>query len=412
MKIAIMGCGTVGMGVFNIIEHSPDVLLRGSRGEALSVKYVLDIKTFEEPEITAKQIRDIDILVNDPEIDLVVETMGGLHPAFEFCMKCLEHGKSVVTSNKLLVSVKGEELFDAAKAHNAAFRFGAAVCGGMPVLRTLFYGMAANELKGFTGILNGTSNFVLTKMFRDRMVYADALRLAQERGYAEKDPTDDIEGFDAARKTAILCSVCFGRHFTPDEIHTEGISAVTKADAAYVSGMQCKIKLLGFGKRLPDGSVAAGVSPAVISCGDQIAGADGVMNAVRLSGSNVGDLTLFGAGAGREATASAVVADILNTVRCPGFDAAYYWGKGENTGVSYLEKETLRFYVRGCAEDKNAAKAAIESALGEVTFLTRENAPENELAFVTEKAPFPALSAKIDGIEGLDVGVKIRVYEK
>ena len=412
MKIAIMGCGTVGAGVFDIFQHHTQVLQRGSHGETVTVKYILDIKEFEDPEIRALQVRDIDIIANDPEIGLVVETMGGLHPAFDFCIRCLEKGKSVVTSNKLLVAAKGEDLFAAAKAHNAAFRFGASVCGGIPVIRTLFYGLAANELEGFIGILNGTSNFVLTKMFRDKMTYADALKLAQDNGYAEKDPTDDIEGFDAARKTAILCSVCFGRHIYPEQVHTEGISAITAADAAYVSGMGAKIKLLGFGGRLPYGRIAAGVAPAVIRCGDALADADGVMNGVKLFGSKVGEVMLFGPGAGRDATASAVAADVLDCARCPGFDSAYYWENGDGGNVIYLEEDYVSFYVRGRAADKKGAAERIKRRYPLVRFLIRDNAPEDELAFVTGPEQYLRHNELLSGIDGFTPEIQIRIYKE
>ena len=409
MKIAIMGCGTVGAGVFDIIQHSPYVLGRGAAGKKISVKYVLDIKEFKDPEISALQIRDVDIIANDPEVELVVETMGGLHPAFDFCMKCLEKGKSVVTSNKLLVAAKGLELFAAAKAHNAAFRFGASVCGGIPVIRTLFYGMAANELEGFVGILNGTSNFVLTKMFRDHLSFEDALKQAQEKGYAEKDPTDDIEGFDAARKTAILCSVCFGRHVYPEQIHTEGISAITQADAAYAGTLNSKIKLLGFAGRLPYGQIAAGVAPAMIACDNPVAGVDGVLNAVRLFGNKVNEIMLTGPGAGREATASAVVADILDCARTPGFDPAYYWDREASDCVHYLEQDYVTFYVRGTAENKESVFGRIQRSIPGSRLLTRENAPENELAFITGYQWYGVLCEQLEHIEGFELAVKIRM---
>ena len=383
MKIAIMGCGTVGAGVFDIIQHSPDVLFRGSRGEKCEVKYVLDIKEFEDPEISAAQVRDIDIIANDPEISLVVETMGGLHPAFEFCMKCLEKGKSVVTSNKLLVSAKAPELFAAAKAHNAAFRFGASVCGGIPVIRTMFYGLAANDITGFAGILNGTSNFVLTKMIKDGMPFAEALKLAQEKGYAEKDPTDDIEGFDAARKTAILCSVISGRHVYPEQIRTTGITAVESADVEYVNQIGAKIKLIGFGKKDETGGLFASVAPAVVLAEDPLAAVEGVFNAVKVYGSRVGEVMFYGPGAGRNATASAVVADILDCVRCPGFDSAYYWENGAENGVLYNEGYSFRFYVRLTSDDKNGAVAALRAQFPDMILLHKENAPGTEVALIT-----------------------------
>ena len=411
MKIAIMGCGTVGSGVYEIIKEKPETLLRGAAGEPLSVKYILDIKTFDDPEKTAIRITDIDILVNDPEVELAVEAMGGVHPAFDFCMKCLNAGKSVVTSNKQLVAQKGEELFAAAKKNNVSFRFGASVCGGIPVIRTLFYGLAANESTSFAGILNGTSNFILTKMIREKMSNTAALQLAQENGYAEKDPTDDIEGFDAARKTAILASVCFGSHIYPDEIHTEGITGIASEDVEYVSSMHAKIKLLGRGERMENGKIYACVAPAGISENELLASVEGVFNALRVRGSRVGEVMLYGPGAGKDATASAVVADILDCARHPGFDTAYYWKNGtKNSVLPYDEYETA-LYVRGFANDKKRAATEIRERFDNVKFLSRENAPENELAFVTEKRQEKALKALLSEISGFAAANVIRVLE-
>ena len=411
MKIAIMGCGTVGTGVYEIVQKTPEVLKRGSRGEDVSVKYILDIREFDDSEKAALQVKDIDVIANDPEIGLAVEAMGGVHPAFEFCLKCLNAGKSVVTSNKLLVATKGEELFAAAKAHNAAFRFGAAVCGGIPVIRTLFYGLAANELTGFAGILNGTSNFILTKMIRDGMTNEAALKLAQANGYAEKDPTDDIMGFDAARKTAILCSVCFGRHIYPEEVHTEGVTAISAEDVAYVASMDARIKLLGRGEKQPGGKVYACVAPAVIGCSDLLSGVDGVFNALKVYGSRVGEVLLYGPGAGKDATASAVTADILDCVRAPGFDPAYCWENGTKNDVLPYDAYSTRLYVRGYAADKKTAVTAIRERFDGVSFLSRPNAPDNELAFVTDQRPERELTSLLAEIEGFAPANRIRVFE-
>ncbi len=411
MKTAIMGCGTVGAGVYDIITRDADVLLRGARGEAVEVKYILDIRPFDDPAKEAIRVTDISVIADDPEIGVVVETMGGLHPAFEFCMRCLNAGKSVVTSNKLLVAAKAEELFAAAKRNNVAFRFGASVCGGIPVIRSLFYGFAANEITGFAGILNGTTNFMLTKMINEGMTNAAALALAQRNGYAEKDPTDDIEGPDAARKTAILASVCFGSHIYPEQIHTEGITAVTAADVEYVNGANARIKLLGRAERLPDGRVFACVTPAVICEDELLARVDGVFNALRVRGSRVGEVLLYGPGAGRDATASAVVADILDCVRAPGFDATYCWENSGKTEVLPYGEYSAALYVRGYADGKNKAAAAIRERFDGVRFLTRENAPENELAFITEKRPERELRALLKELDGFTAANVIPLAE-
>jgi len=408
MKIAIMGCGVVGTGVYEIVRDMTKKLSEGCGGEEISVKYILDIKELDA-EKSAIQIRDIDIIANDPEIGIVVEAMGGVKPAFDFCLKCLNSGKSVVTSNKQLVAEKGEELLAAAEKNNAAFRFGASVCGGIPVIRTLFYGLAANDISSFKGILNGTSNFILTKMIRDKMTNSAALKLAQENGYAEKDPTDDIEGFDAARKTAILCSVCFGKHIYPDEIHTEGITGISGEDVEYVENFGAKIKLIGRGERLENGKIYASVAPALISDSDLISGVDGVFNALKVRGNKVGDVLLYGPGAGKDATASAVVADVLDCIRKPGFDSAYSWKNGtKNDVLKYDEYETA-LYVRGYAKDKNRAVSAIRENFDGVKFLSRENAPDNEIAFITEKKKEKELKSAIDGIDGFTSASIIRL---
>ncbi len=408
MKIAIMGCGTVGTGVYEIIKNTPEMLLKGAHGEEIGVKYILDIKSFDDPAKEALRITDLNLILNDPEVGVVVESMGGLKPAFSFCMQCLNAGKSVVTSNKLLVAEKGEELFAAAKEHNAAFRFGAAVCGGVPVIRTMFYGLAANEITGFAGILNGTSNFILTKMIREKMSNAAALELAQKNGYAEKDPTDDIEGFDAARKTAILASIVSGRHIYPNEVHTEGITAISSEDVEYVSGVNAKIKLLGRGEKQPGGQIYVCVSPAVIGADDMISSVEGVYNALKVYGSNIGQIMLYGPGAGKDATASAVVADVIDCVRVPGFDTAYCWENAVENAVLPYEAYETSLYVRGYANDKKRAVAAIRERFDDVCFLTRANAPENELAFITDKRPERELRAALEELDGFAAANVIR----
>ena len=231
--------------------------------------------------------------------------------------------------------------------------------------------------------MNGTSNFVLTKMIKDGMPFAEALKLAQEKGYAEKDPTDDIEGFDAARKTAILCSVISGRHVYPEQIRTTGITAVESADVEYVNQIGAKIKLIGFGKKDETGGLFASVAPAVVLAEDPLAAVEGVFNAVKVYGSRVGEVMFYGPGAGRNATASAVVADILDCVRCPGFDSAYYWENGAENGVLYNEGYSFRFYVRLTSDDKNGAVAALRAQFPDMILLHKENAPGTEVALIT-----------------------------
>lgn len=409
MKIAVMGCGTVGSGVYEIITDDAANYSRAANAEKIEVKYILDIRPLADPAMEAKRVTDLSVILADDEVKLVVEAMGGLKPAFEFCLRCLKAGKSVVTSNKLLVAEKAEALFKAAEEANVSFRFGAAVCGGIPVIRTLFYGLGANGITAFAGILNGTSNYILTKMIKEQATFAAALQQAQALGYAEKDPTDDVEGFDAARKTAILASICFGSHIYPAQVHTEGITAVSAEDVAYVAGEGARIKLLGRGEKLKNGKIYVITAPAVISDGELISGVDGVFNALKVKGSRVGEVLLYGPGAGKDATASAVVADVLDVVRHPGFDEAYRWeNAAENTVLPYGEYCTA-LYVRGYAADRKRAVAAIRERFDGVKLLSRPNAPENEIAFITDKRPENALRADLESLDGFAAANVIRV---
>ena len=385
MKIAVMGCGTVGSGAVEISSEFSEMLAKRCYEEGFEVKYILDIRDLSDKPYASKAVKDINVILNDPEVKIVVETMGGVEPAFTFCIKCMNAGKSVVTSNKQLVAEKSDELFAAAKKNNVCFRFGAAVCGGIPVIRTLFTGMAADETESFYGILNGTTNFILTKMIDEKMSFESALKTAQELGYAEKDPTADVEGFDACRKTSILASIAFGKHILPDEIHTEGITSVTLEDAAYADDFGAKIKLLGRAAKRPDGMINAMVSPVLVKNDKLISGVKGVFNALCVTGKKTGEIMMYGQGAGKDATASAVMADVLDCARDGKFTPVYSWENGTGDSVAdYLENETA-LYVRGYSKDKNAALTGIREAFGGIKVLSRENAPENETAFVTGK---------------------------
>lgn len=384
MKIAVMGCGTVGSGVVEICDSKNELMIK-SCGEKIEVKYILDIRDFTGSPLASRIVKDIDIILNDSEIETVVETMGGVEPAFTFCKKCLEKGKNVVTSNKALVAAKAEELFEAARNNNAAFMFEAAVCGGIPVIRTMFSALSANEIVSFKGILNGTTNFILTKMIDEKMSFDNALKIAQEKGYAEKDPTADIEGLDAGRKTCILASIASGHHIFPEEIHTEGITSVTVEDAAYVATKGYNIKLLGKMEKLENGKIAAIVCPFLVDKSSIIAGVNGVYNAASITGDSVGDILLYGQGAGKEATASAVVGDVMECARLKKNEAHYFWDKHVDGIIEdYMLYET-KMYVRGYFSDERATEIRLREALGGLKLLERNGAPENEIAFITPK---------------------------
>ncbi|MBQ2760129.1 MAG: homoserine dehydrogenase [Clostridia bacterium] len=411
MKIAVMGFGTVGSGVVEIIDSKSELLASRCYKDELEVKYILEVRDFSSTPYASRIVSDIDTIVNDEEVGVVVETMGGVHPAFEFVMKCLNAGKSVVTSNKALVADKAPELFEAARKNNAAFMFEAAVGGGIPIIRTMFSSLSSNEITEFAGILNGTTNFILTKMIKDNMSFKQALSLAQEKGYAEKDPTADIEGLDAGRKTCILASIAFGTHVKPEEIYTQGITNITLEDVAYVEDFGGKIKLLGRAKKQEDGKVYAIVSPAVVKNSSMLAGVDGVFNALLIRGDAVGEVLLYGPGAGKMATASAVVADVLDCVRLGGNEGLYCWGENDSQKISDYKKGEVSLYVRGFSNNKEDAVEKIRESFQGVTILSREGAPANEIAFVTGKEKEAELSEALSSIKDFAAATVIRVTD-
>ena len=409
IKVAVMGYGTVGGGVCDILTEKSEALGQKIGEPAVALKYVLDIRDLSKTSAAPYWVKSVDDIVSDPEVGVVVETMGGVEPAFTFCMKCLNAGKSVVTSNKQLVAEKGEALFEAARAHNVAFRFGAAVCGGIPVLRTLVYGLAANRIDRFAGILNGTTNYILTKMFEEGARFEDALAEAQAMGYAEANPAADIEGADTCRKTAILCSLAFGSHVYPEAVRTEGIAGVQAEDAACAAACGCRIRLIGWGER-ENGAVKAGVAPMLVKNEELLSHVEGVYNAITVTGDKIGSVLLYGQGAGKDATASAVAADVLDCGRKPGFDAAYSWGKNGGFTVSDGADDPVKeIYVRGSAENAGEALRAICESCGAVTRLTRENQPAGELAFLAANCTENGLRSSLRAVPGFTLQTLFRV---
>ncbi len=410
MYVAVMGYGTVGSGVVEVFNKNHDSIVRRSTRDSLDLKYILDLRDFPGDPNADKFIKDFNIILNDTDVKIVVETMGGLHPAFEFVSSLLKAGKSVVTSNKELVASKGYELLTLAEENNVNFLFEASVGGGIPIIRPITQCLAANEIDEIAGILNGTTNFILTMMIEKNMTFADALKLAQDNGYAEKDPTADIEGHDACRKICILASLCFGKHVYPDAVYTEGITKITLEDVAYVQNYGGVIKLLGRAKRMENGKISALVSPAVVMHGSQLASVTDVFNAILVRGDAIGDVVFYGKGAGKLPTASAVVADVIDCAKHADRKKAFGWGASEeNYVVDYKTLETA-LYVRAEVSDKAAALAAVEAQLGKVKVLAREDAPENELAFVTGTDTEQALTEKLEKT-GISVLSCIRVTD-
>lgn len=411
MYIAVMGYGTVGSGVVEVFTKNHDSIVKRSSQQELDLKYILDIRDFPGDPNEDKFIKDFNIILNDDDVKIVVETMGGLHPAFEFVSSCLKAGKSVVSSNKELVATKGYELLTLAEQNNVNFLFEASVGGGVPIIRPIVQCLAANEIDEIAGILNGTTNFILTKMIEESMSFDDALALAQKNGYAEKDPTADIEGFDACRKICILASLCFGRHVYPDDIHTEGITKITLADVEYVNSYNAVIKLLGRAKRINDDKIVAMVSPCIVKSFSQLGNVHDVFNAILVRGDAIGDVVFYGKGAGKLPTASAVVADVIDCAKHAKRKKIFGWGDSEPDYIAdYTQMET-ELYIRATADDKEKAFEDIEKAFGDITVLYRRNAPANEFAFITELEKECVLTEKLNSIKSITPCSVIRVTD-
>ena len=386
-------------------------LSKKSMQTEMELKYILDRRTFPGDKNEHLLISDFTKILNDDSVKIVVETMGGLHPAYEFVLDCLNAGKSVVTSNKELVAAKGCELLKIAAEKNVNFLFEASVGGGIPIIRPIFQCLAANDINEIAGILNGTTNFILTKMITDGMSFEEALRLAQINGYAERDPSADVDGFDACRKICILAALCFGKHVYPDEVYTEGISKIALADVEYAASWGGVIKLLGRAKKLDDGRVNVMVSPAFVQGHSQLAGVDDVFNAILVRGDAIGDVVFYGRGAGKMPTASAVVADIIDCAKHMERRKFFGWQESESGYVAnYLDAETA-YYVRVTADDTAAAVAAATETFGNIKLLTRENAPDGEFAFVTGTDTEKALSDKLAALSGMKVESFIRITD-
>ena len=405
MKVAVMGYGTVGSGVVEVIESHYESITKHTDGEMLEVAYILDLRDFPGDKHEALFTKDFNDILNDDEVKVVAETMGGVNPAFDFTMKLLQAGKSVVTSNKELVAQKGLELLRTAEENGVNYLFEASVGGGIPIIRPMDQCLAANNIEGVAGILNGTTNFILTKMIEDGMPFADALKLAQDNGFAEKDPTADIEGFDACRKVCILASLAFGKHVYPNQVAAEGISNITLEDVSYISSIGGVIKLLGQIKYINSEKIAAFVSPAVVFNGSQLASVNGVFNAILVRGDAVGDVCFYGPGAGKLPTASAVVADMVDCAKHVERRKIFGWGDGsEDYVVDHKAVLSMPFYVRA-----NANEAAVKAAFGDVKFMKRFGQPSNEVAFITEAMTENELTTKLGDFEVINT-IKVTNY--
>ena len=401
VNVAILGFGTVGSGVAEVLTGHESSIERKADG-LIQLKYILDVRDFPDSPFAGRFVKDFAVIENDPEVDIVVETIGGAAVALDFTRRALEAGKSVVTSNKELVACHGYELTQLAKEKGVCYLFEASVGGGIPIIRPLSQCLAANEILEIYGILNGTTNYILTRMIRAGLSFDTALREAQKNGYAERDPSADVEGHDACRKICILAAIAFGRHIYPEQTPTEGINGITLADVDYAEGAGKKIKLLGRAIRQEDGRVCAYVAPHLVDQADPLAGVEEVFNAISVRGDAIGDVMFYGRGAGKLPTASAVVADVIDVARNMGHRKALSWEPGGEDAACGTDGLKSRWYVRaGCSAE------ALRTALGSCELLARRGTGEGEAACITTEA---FIRSELDSrLAGLEIQSVIRV---
>lgn len=397
VNVAILGFGVVGSGVAEVLATNGAHIDR-KVDDLLRLKYILDVRDFPDSPFADKVVHDFSVIENDPEVSIVVETIGGAKVALDFTRRALMAGKSVVTSNKELVAEHGCELLRLAQEKGVSYLFEASVGGGIPIIRPLNQCLAANEIEELCGILNGTTNYILTRMIRAGLSFDAALKEAQQNGYAEQDPTADIEGHDACRKICILASLAFGRHVYPRQVPTEGITGVTLSDVAYAESCGRKIKLLGRAMRRSDGKVCAYVVPHLVDQENPLAGVEDVFNAIAVKGNAIGDVMFYGRGAGKLPTASAVVADVIDAARHRDEKKRMFWAEGgEDVTVSPADLESA-WYVRveGTGEQ-------VRAAFPDRTLLARAGAPEGEFALITEPMTRAALDGRLAGLKACSV---------
>ena len=420
IEIAILGHGVVGSGVVEVLATHKDSILKRAQNE-INIKYILDLKEFPDSPFADRFTKNFEDIIQDDDVKIVVEVMGGLHPAFEFVKQCLEKGKSVVTSNKELVASKGAELLKIAKEKNVNFLFEASVGGGIPIIRPIHQCLAANDVIEIAGILNGTTNFILTKMIEEGMDFDDALALATELGYAEADPTADIEGLDAGRKVAIMASIAFHSRVTFDDVYTEGITKITAKDVEYAEEFGDVIKLLGVAHNTEEG-IEVAVHPMMIPKEHPLASVRDSFNAVFVRSDAAGDTMFYGRGAGELPTASAIMGDVIDVIRdiqyhCTGRISCTCY---RETPVKNFKEVKNKFYIRMLVDNKPGVLAAIASVFGvHKVSIARviQNTKEDdaaELVIVTEavkeKHLEDALAHLVDMDTTREIGTVIREY--
>ena len=385
-KIAVLGCGTVGSGVVEVFYKNRQSIQRKA-GCPLDIKYIYLRRPRPELPWQDKLCYDFDTILHDPEISIVVEVMGGLHPAGEWIAACLKNNKSVVTANKELIAAQGAQLLALARQHQVNLLFEASVGGGIPIIRPLHQCLGANELDDIQGILNGTTNFILTKMSREGMCFSQALQMAQQLGYAEADPTADVQGLDACRKICILASLAFGSQLYPQLVHCQGITELTPEDVEYARSWGGVIKLIARAHRDPDTQqLSALVAPMFVPHDSQLSTVDDVFNGILVDGDATGQVLFYGKGAGKLPTASAVISDVIDCAKASGTIDTLFWQAGSieayNRQLLDWQQIPARFYLRLRLSDPQQL-AYISLLLDEYKLLSRPDQPKTEIALVT-----------------------------
>ena len=386
IQIAVLGYGTVGSGVVEVINTNYESINKRV-GQEVNIKYVLDLRDFPGDPVEKVLVHDYETIINDPEVDIVVEVMGGVEPAYTFTKRALQVGKSVCTSNKELVARHGLELLKIAEEKNINYMFEASCGGGIPIIRPLHSSLTADEIDEISGILNGTTNYILTKMDKEGADFDSTLKQAQDLGYAERNPEADIEGYDAVRKIAILASLAKGKTVNFEEIYTEGISKITAEDFKYAKAMGRSIKLLGKCKN-EDNQVVASVAPRLLAPDHPLFNVSGVVNGILVRGNMVGDLVFIGSGAGKLPTASAVVSDVVDSVRHLNVSTTVMWDE-EKLELEDFSKSKKKFFVRS-----SSSKEDIEKVFGNVEYVDANI--DGEFGFITEKISEATFAKKAD----------------
>ncbi len=392
VKVAVLGYGTVGSGIVEVIKTNQDMVNKKA-GDEIDVKYILDLRDFPGDPYENLVVHDVEIILNDPEVLVIAEAMGGVEPAYTFTKRALSAGKSVCTSNKELVAKHGAELIELARTNKCNYMFEASVGGGIPIIRPLNASLTPERVDGITGILNGTTNYILTKMEKEGSDFDTVLKEAQDKGYAERNPEADVEGYDACRKIAILSSLIYGKNVNFENIYTEGITKITTNDFAYAKKAGYTIKLLAMSKEV-DGKYFAMVTPRMINDQNPLYFVNDVFNGILVHGNTLGNTMYYGAGAGKLPTASAVVSDIIDCVKHLGKTVFCFWDKEELT-LSSMDDSVKRFFVR--VKDADFAKA--KEVFGDVEEIDAQIAGEKGFftQAMSEKA-FKEKSAQVGEI--------------